>query len=68
MRQVGNTEVGKTVRVVVLRDGASKTLKIVLGRREDAEVARTTQTAASPDCSPGKVASAQSLPWRAWRA
>ena len=39
VRQVGNTEVGKTVRVVVLRDGASKTLKIVLGRREDAEAA-----------------------------
>ena len=37
VRQVGNTEVGKSVRVVVLRDGASKTLKIVLGRREDAE-------------------------------
>jgi serine protease Do len=39
VRQVGNADVGKAVRVVVLRDGASKTLKIVLGRREDAEAA-----------------------------
>ena len=39
VRQVGNADVGKAVRVVVLRDGASKTLKIILGRREDAEAA-----------------------------
>jgi serine protease Do len=39
VRQVGNADVGKAVRVVVLRDGAPKTLKIVLGRREDAEAA-----------------------------
>ncbi len=37
VRQVGNTEVGKTVRVVVNRDGKSETLRIKLGRREDAE-------------------------------
>ncbi len=37
VRKVGNTEVGKTVRVVVLRDGATQTLKITLGRREEAE-------------------------------
>ena len=35
--QVGNTEVGKTVRVVVFRDGNTQTLKVTLGRREVAE-------------------------------
>jgi serine protease Do len=34
---VGYTEVGKEVRVVVFRDGGTKTLKITLGRRETAE-------------------------------
>jgi serine protease Do len=37
VRQVGNTEVGKAVRVVVLRDGKSETLRVTLGRREEAE-------------------------------
>ncbi len=37
VRQVGNTDVGKAVRVVVLRDGGQKTLKVTLGRRETAE-------------------------------
>ena len=37
VRQVGNTEVGKTVRVVVYRDGQTTTLKVTLGRREEAE-------------------------------
>jgi serine protease Do len=37
VRQVGETDVGKTVRVVVFRDGGTKTLKVTLGRREDAE-------------------------------
>ena len=31
VRQVGNTEVGKTVRVVVNREGETKTLKVTLG-------------------------------------
>ena len=34
---VGNSEVGKSVRVVVFRDGKTQTLKVVLGRRETAE-------------------------------
>ena len=34
---VGATEVGKAVRVVVFRDGATQTLMITLGRREEAE-------------------------------
>ena len=37
VRTVGNTEVGKTVRVVVYREGKTTTLKITLGRREEAE-------------------------------
>ncbi|MEM6587896.1 MAG: Do family serine endopeptidase [Pseudomonadota bacterium] len=37
VRRVGNTEVGKTVRVVVFREGQTQTLKVTLGRREVAE-------------------------------
>ncbi len=37
VRQVGNTEVGKSVRVVVFREGKTQTLKITVGRREVAE-------------------------------
>ena len=39
VRRVGNTEVGKEVRVVVFRDGETQTLRITLGRREEAEIA-----------------------------
>jgi serine protease Do len=37
VRQVGNTEVGKAVRVMVWRDGGTQTLLVTLGRREEAE-------------------------------
>lgn len=37
VRQVGNTQVGKAVRVVVYRDGGTQTVLVTLGRREDAE-------------------------------
>ncbi|AVO36955.1 Do family serine endopeptidase [Pukyongiella litopenaei] len=37
VRQVGNTEVGKAVRVVVMRDGSTQTVLVTLGRREEAE-------------------------------
>ena len=37
VRQVGNTDVGKTVRVVVFREGETQTLRVTLGRREEAE-------------------------------
>ena len=37
VKQVGNTAVGKAVRVVVFREGATKTLLVTLGRREEAE-------------------------------
>ncbi len=37
VRQVGNTEVGKAVRVVVNREGKTQTLRVELGRREEAD-------------------------------
>jgi serine protease Do len=37
VRRVGNTEVGKTVRILVFRNGETETLNVTLGRREDAE-------------------------------
>ncbi|MBO9478129.1 Do family serine endopeptidase [Shimia sp. R11_0] len=37
VRSVGNTSVGKTVDVVVLRGGEEVTLAVTLGRREEAE-------------------------------
>lgn len=49
VRQVGNTEVGKTVRVVVFREGKTQTLRVTLGRREEAEGAIPV---AQPDGQP----------------
>ena len=37
VRQVGNTDIGKSVRVVVFRDGGTETVLVTLGRREEAE-------------------------------
>ncbi len=37
VRRVGNTEVGKAVRVTVMRDGQTQALRVTLGRRETAE-------------------------------
>ena len=48
VRQVGNADVGKTVRVVVYREGKTETLRVILGRREDAE-----RVAAGPDSNGG---------------
>jgi serine protease Do len=39
VRRVANTAVGKEVPVVVFRDGETQTLRITLGRREEAEAA-----------------------------
>ncbi|GAB4292879.1 MAG: DegQ family serine endoprotease [Roseovarius sp.] len=44
VRMVSDTEVGKAVRVVVFRDGKTKTLKATLGRRENAEAAAGSPT------------------------
>lgn len=48
VRTVANSPVGETVRVIVLREGKSVTLKVTLGRREDAEKAVETSVPA-PD-------------------
>ena len=52
VRQVGETPVGKAVRVVVMRDGATKTVVVTLGRREDAE--RAEQGAADESQAPAE--------------
>ena len=46
VRTVANSPVGETVRVIVLREGKSVTLKVTLGRREDAEKAVETSVPA----------------------
>lgn len=56
VRTVGDTEVGKAVRVVVFRDGGTKTLMVTLGRREDAE-----NTASSGDGGSQTPAKPQSV-------
>jgi serine protease Do len=48
VRQVGNSPVGETVRVVVFRDGETLTLRVTLGRREEAEGA-VPAVAENPD-------------------
>lgn len=54
VRTVGNTPVGKAVRVVIFRDGSTQTLKVTLGRRETAE-AIATATPAPEDAEPEVV-------------
>jgi serine protease Do len=49
VRSVANSPVGETVRVIVLREGKSVTLKVTLGRREDAEKAIQTAAPAPED-------------------
>jgi len=39
VQKVANSPIGKEVRVVVFRDGGTETLRVTLGRREDAETA-----------------------------
>jgi len=52
VRQVGNTAVGKSVRVVVLRDGKTRTLDVTLARREEAEA--TAIPASAPADQPAE--------------
>lgn len=54
VRKVGSTEIGKTVRVVVLRDGQTETLRVTLGRREEAEGAMPAAQPADPE-EPARV-------------
>ena len=49
VKQVGNSPVGKAVRVIVQRDGKTQTLKVVLARREDAEKSLIVPVVAKPE-------------------
>ncbi len=49
VRMVADAEVGKAVRVVVFRDSKTVTLKVVLGRRENAEQAEVLPASVQPD-------------------
>ncbi len=56
VRVVANTPVGETVRVVVFRDGATQTLKVTLGRREEAQGAVPAAASGGPDAeAPSEV-------------
>lgn len=48
VRRVADADVGRAVRVVVLRDGKSQTLLVTLGRRETAE-GEGAETGAAPE-------------------
>jgi serine protease Do len=48
VRRVAEADVGKAVRVVVLREGKSETLLVTLGRREAAEAEETGASDAPP--------------------
>jgi serine protease Do len=52
VRRVGNTAVGKTVRVIVFREGSTTTLKVTLGRREDADAATPETTTPEEPAEP----------------
>jgi serine protease Do len=49
VQTVGNTEVGKAVDVVVVRDGAQVTLSVTLGLRDDEKLARADEPAVNED-------------------
>jgi len=55
VRQVGETTVGKSVRVVVQRDGGTQTILVTLGRREDAESSESDEED-TPDAEGGENA------------
>jgi serine protease Do len=51
VRRVADTDVGKAVRVVVMRGGKTQTLSVTLGRRETAE-GEAVPAAAAPKAAP----------------
>nr|WP_089880810.1 DegQ family serine endoprotease [Citreimonas salinaria] len=59
VRVVGNTAVGKEVRVVVNRDGKTETLRITLGRREEAQAVPVAQP--GPDLPEDEPSSLEAL-------
>lgn len=46
---VGNADVGKVVRVIIFRDGKTKTIKVTLGRREAAEKEKLVPVVKAPE-------------------
>ena len=55
VRQVGNAPVGKVIRLTVLRDGQTETLKVTLGRREDAVAEATEEVSQDPEATAQKT-------------
>ena len=49
VQTVGNTEVGKAVDVVVVRDGEQVTLSVTLGLRDDEQLARADEPPVNED-------------------
>ncbi|PIB24487.1 serine protease [Amylibacter kogurei] len=52
VRIVGNSGVGDTVRMLIYRDGKTQTVKVVLGRREDAERGQVVPASADATDTP----------------
>ncbi len=48
VRQVANTDIGKEVRVLVFRAGETETLRVTLGRREEAEAVPASVNTTEP--------------------
>ena len=48
VRMVGDSDVGAVVRVVIFREGATQTIGVTLGRREDAEAGAPAAGAEAP--------------------
>ena len=61
VRQVGNSTVGAAVRVTIMREGKSQTLKVTLGRREDAEGSDAEQEDPADEAEPEAPASTSML-------
>ncbi|MDF1728945.1 MAG: PDZ domain-containing protein, partial [Sulfitobacter sp.] len=57
VRQVGNSAVGATVRVTVMREGKTQTLRVTLGRREDADTAATSEPDIEEEVEPAETKS-----------
>ncbi|MBE9476436.1 MAG: Do family serine endopeptidase [Proteobacteria bacterium] len=51
IKKVGGSEVGKSVRVIIQRDGKTQTVKVVLARREDAEKSLVVPAVVKPEAA-----------------
>ena len=61
VRQVGNSPVGATVRVTVLREGKSQTILVTLGRREEADGEAAPEAEDTPEDDTPKTTSMMGL-------